>query len=182
MADKKHYIITSITLGAIAAVSAGLIGLTNLITEPTIKENESKKISSGIKEIFGQNAKIFDEESWQSYHTSYLETAYLIVNEENNVELGYAFRTTGKNSYGKISLIVGFDASDLSFKKLSIVANEQSYASTLVDNYINPLNGDKRDINDVSCGATYGAKLVRDMINQAGENVATAKTVFEQKR
>ena len=49
MPDKKQYIITSLTLGAIAAVSAAIIGLSNLITRDQIKRNEINKINSGIK-------------------------------------------------------------------------------------------------------------------------------------
>ena len=49
------------------------------------------------------------------------------------------------------------------------IVNEQTYASTLVDNYLVPLNNGSRDLDDVTCGATYGAKLVRDMVNEAQE-------------
>ena len=69
--------------------------------------------------------------------------------------------------YGKISLIVGVfenTSSDFVFGKLSVVVDEQTYASTLEDEYIDVINGDSSKIDDVSCGATYGAKLVRSMI------------------
>ena len=55
MSDKKKYIITSITLGAIAASSGLLIGVTNLVTKDQITKNEENKINNGIKEIFDQN-------------------------------------------------------------------------------------------------------------------------------
>ena len=42
--QKKHYIITAITLGLIAASSAVLIGVTNLITAKKIEQNEVMKI------------------------------------------------------------------------------------------------------------------------------------------
>ena len=88
-----------------------------------------------------------------------------------------AFRTTGSNSYGKISLLVGFnyyqipggEVCEYVFDSISVIVNEQTYASTLVDNYINPVNDNTRNYEDVSCGATYGAKLIRDMINEAKE-------------
>ena len=75
--------------------------------------------------------------------------------------------------YGKITLIVGMN-STYQFVKLSVVVNEQTYASTLVDNYINPLNDGSGNIDDVSCGATYGAKLVRDMVNEATDAASKA--------
>ena len=69
--------------------------------------------------------------------------------------------------YGKMSLIVGYDAESQLFIDLSVIVNEQTYATTLVDNYINPLHDGTISIDDVSCGATYGAKLVRDMVYDA---------------
>ena len=163
MANKKHYIITSITLGAVALSSAGLIGLTNFITKDKIVENESNKIKSSITAIFGSNSTIKKESSLDSY--DYAKNIY-IINDKNNT-VGKAIKTIGSNMYGEISLIVGFKQTDNSFISMSIITNEQSYATTLVDNYINPINDGTRKIEDVSCGATYGAKLVRDMISDA---------------
>ena len=167
MASKKHYIITSITLGLIAASSAALIGVANLITRDKIAQNEQNKITSGINEIFGKNSKIAGESSVDGDY-KYVNYLYTVHGESDQI-IGYAFRTTGSNMYGKISLIVGFGESSHNFEGLSIVINEQTYASTLVDNYINPVNAGTREIEDVSCGATYGAKLVRDMVNEANE-------------
>ena len=165
----KKYVITSITLGVIAAVSAGLIGVTNLLTRGAIADNAKRKINSGISEIYGKSATILQEfnkkDSGLTGEYKYVENVYQIGKEDKS-EIGYAFRTTGSNMYGKVSLIIGFDG-DSSFLGLSIVINEQTYASTLVENYIEPLNEDKISIDDVSCGATYGAKLVRDMVNEA---------------
>ena len=48
--------------------------------------------------------------------------------------------------------------------------NEQTYASTLVENYVDPIknaNNKEDAIEDVKCGATWGATLIRDMINDA---------------
>ena len=162
--NKKHYIVTSITLGVIASLSAGLIALTDLITKDQIKQNEINKINAGIASIFGDSISIKSENDLSSYqYTSH----YYEVSDSNNERLGYAFRTTGSNMYGKISLIIGYTEEDHSFKSLEIVTDEQTYASTLEDNYIDLVNKGERQIEDVSCGATYGAKLVRDMINDA---------------
>ena len=57
MASKKHYILTSLTLGIIAASSALLIGASNILTKNKIAENEQNKINSGIAAIFGDSAK-----------------------------------------------------------------------------------------------------------------------------
>ena len=57
MSDKKRFIITSITLGAIAACSGVLIGVTNLITRDRIAQNEIDKVNEGMKAIFKQKSK-----------------------------------------------------------------------------------------------------------------------------
>ena len=170
MSDKKHYIMTSIVLGSIAAASGVLIGVTNLITKDRIVQNEQNKINEGMKAIFKQNTVQFEEFTLEQAGITgeykYVEYMYLVKDESGN-ELGCAFRTTGSNMYGKISLIAGYAKEDQSFISLSLITNEQTYATTLVDNYINPLNDGSRNVDDVTCGATYGAKLVRDMVDEA---------------
>ena len=166
MSNMKKYLITAITLGTIAMCGGLLIGATNLITKERIAQNEKNKINNGIKDIFGNSASVNKEETIDS-DFQYVTKRYLV--NENDLLTGYAFQTTGSNMYGKISLIIGFTADECIFKGLSIIVNEQTYATTLVENYINPLNANERDYEDVSCGATYGASLVRDMIDEASK-------------
>ena len=167
MANKKHYIVTSITLGIIAASSAALIGLSNLATRDKIAQNEKDKINSGISEIYGKTGLKY-EESAVTGEYKYVQLSYK-VNSGSDSFVGYVFKTTGSNMYGKISLLVGFENAldGYLYKNMYVVVNEQTYASTLVDKYVDPVNSGNRDLDDVSCGATYGAKLVRDMVNEA---------------
>ena len=111
MPSKKHYIITAITLGAIAAVSAGIIGLTNLITKGPIAKNEKARIQKGISEIFGENAEIVGEFEIKDSIYSYLVYGYEIKNDESGLDK-YAIRTSGYNTYGKVSLLVGVSESE----------------------------------------------------------------------
>ena len=172
--SKLHYLFTSLTLGAITASSALLISLTNLATRKQIAINEKNKINAGITAIFGENTSISKEYKIENY--KYTNYVYEVKREGESTEM-VAFRTTGSNSYGKISLLVGFnyyqipggEVYEYVFDSISVIVNEQTYASTLVDNYINPVNDNTRNYEDVSCGATYGAKLIRDMINEAKE-------------
>ena len=62
-------------------------------------------------------------------------------------------------------MIVGFN-NDCKFAGVYMINDEQTYASTLEDNYITSINGGG-NIDDVKCGATYGATLVKEMINDA---------------
>lgn len=163
MASKKHYILTSITLGLIAAASALLIGGSNLLTKERIKQNEQDSIYRGIAYIFSDSAEISSDSEIKNDDYKYVEHVYEI--KVNETDSGYAFKTTGSNMYGKISLIVGLNLEG-EFLKMKVITDEQTYASTLEKKYIDPLNNHDPDV-DVSCGATYGAKLVRDMINEA---------------
>ena len=164
----KKYILTAIILGSIAAVAGGTVALTNLITEQKIKDNEKTKLILGIQEIFGDGASINPEEEKAVSNYDYTVCYYEVTNDKKEF-LGYAFKSEGSNMYGKIALISGFDALTHSFISLSLINNEQTYATTLVDNYITPLSSDPTKLDDVNCGATYGARLVRDMINEASE-------------
>lgn len=166
----KKYIMTSIVLGAIAAASGILIGATNLITKERIAQNEKNKVKEGIADIFKQNDVNYEEFSLEDAglkeEYKYVTTLYTVKDASGN-DLGLVLKTSGSNMYGKISLIAGYDKESQEFLNLSLITNEQTYATTLVDNYINPLNDGERDLDDVTCGATYGAKLVRDMVNEA---------------
>ena len=79
--------------------------------------------------------------------------------------------------YGKISMLVGYGkgiipgGSEISYKFAGIylITNEQTYASTLVENYVTPLNNDDIKYDDVKCGATYGATLIKEMIEETNK-------------
>ena len=166
MANAKKYILTGVVLGSIAAVAAGLVAVTNLLTEKKIAQNEANAISKGISSIFGES-EIKDEGkvSDQIYVTYFYQVDY----KKGDLEMhGHAFKCEGSNMYGKISLIAGFDSSS-NFMSLYLVKNEQTYASTLVDKYVVPLNEGNAKLEDVKCGATYGATTVKEMVEEAKE-------------
>lgn len=166
--NAKKYILTSITLGLIAASGALLIAGTNMITKDRIAENEQKSINNGIAKLFGDGVNA-NEYDLGEVDYKYITKCYEVKNADDIVA-GYAFRTDGSNNYGKISLIIGYDTSVI-YKGLSVVVNEQSFATTLKKGYIDLIQDGSQTVDDisVSCGATYGAKLVRDMVNEAKE-------------
>ena len=167
MAKIKRYVLTSVTLGLIAASSALLIAASNRLTAQKIADNEQANINKGIASIYGESALVFDEQDVDRDDCKYVNHAYIVSSNDNGL-LGYAYRTSGSNMYGKISLIVGFNLNE-EFVSLSLVSDEQTYASALEENYIEPVSKGTRSVEDVSCGATYGAKLVRDMVNEAAK-------------
>ena len=179
MSNMKKYILTAVTLGIIAASGALLIAGTNMITRDRIAQNEKESISKGIASIFedGEVGADFSFDDVKEYYadSKYVEHVYEIIkytNEENPFMYleGLAIKTTGSNNYGKISLIIGFDK-DCNYKGLSIISNEQSFASTLKKGYLDKIKDGKETVEgvDVSCGATYGAKLVKAMVEEAKE-------------
>ena len=163
--DMKKYIFTAVTLGLIAASGALLIEGTNMLTRDRIAENEITLINNGMKKIYGEQAQTSEAQDVANYQ--YVTKAYQIV-DDNNAPLGYAFRTDGSNNYGKISLIIGFNQEHV-YKGLSVIANEQSFANDLKKGYLDYIQDGSQTIDDVSvsCGATYGAKLVRAMVLEA---------------
>ena len=170
--NAKKYILTAVTLGLIAASGALLIAGANMITRDRIAENEQKSITNGIATIFGDGVSKEECElptlpDGKEY--TYITTCYEVKDADDFIA-GYAFRTDGSNNYGKISLIIGFNTG-VAYKGLSVIANEQSFASTLKKGYLDKIKDGSKTIHDpevsVSCGATYGAQLVRAMVQEA---------------
>ena len=162
MPNMKKYILTAVTLGSIGAVSALLIGLANLVTRNQIAVNAENKIKKGLAEIY--DGATFSDKVEIDGNDKYLDCYYVASKDESTI--GYVFQTTGSNMYGKISMLVGI-SKEFEANRFFFIVNEQTYATTLVDNYVTPFNNGNRQLDDVSCGATYGAKLVKAMTEEA---------------
>ena len=160
----KKYIITAITLAAIGAASAALIGAVNLLTKERIEQNEIERIDKGLKQIYS-NASFSDRITIEG-DDKYLDCYYVAKVGDNQV--GYVFQTSGKNMYGAVSMLVGI-SNEFEINRFYLITNEQTYNTTLVDNYVDPFNSGDVNLDDVSCGATYGAKLVRAMAQEASD-------------
>ena len=171
--NMKKYLITAVTLGLIAAGGALLISGTYMLTKDQIDKNKTASINKGLAAIYGLDANALNTSTAnlpEDQKFDYVINEYYEVKDANDAPIGYAFKTEGSNSYGKISLIVGFNAS-YTYKGVAVIENGQSFASTLNKKYLNPIKDAEtiEEVNevDVSCGATYGAKLVRSMVNSA---------------
>lgn len=162
MANTKHYLTVSLTLGIIASASALLIAGANLLTEKQIAQNEENSINSAITFIFRKNGKIKSKAAIENKDYTYVNYVYEIDDDDGH---GYAFIASGKNMYGKITLIAGFRENG-DFVSMKTIVNEQTYTKE-VEKFVYDVGEGNRQIDDVSCGATYGAKLVRDMYKEA---------------
>lgn len=153
----KKYIVTSLTLCLIAGASAGIIGLANYITAPILESNNDDATTRLLRQVFGDNSTFSSE-------TTIDNKTYLIsywTAKVNGSEVGDVFKTAGTNSYGEISMIVGIKTNG-SVGKIYLITNTESYA-TYVNDYVDQYNNGDRALDDVQCGATRGATLVKNM-------------------
>ena len=168
MSNVKKYVVTGVILGSIAAVAAGVIGLTNLITAKRIEQNKIDKRNAGIAYIFNDGSEGFEVSTISKGNTPNDDSKeyYEVYNKKNDDFLGFAIQCEGSNSYGKVVFIAGYRADTRAFIRLSTITNEQSYATILEDNYIGRLNNGEKEV-DVHCGATRGATLVKELLDEA---------------
>lgn len=166
----KKYIKVSLTLGIIAGGSALLIGLTNAITKDKIILNSQEKENNGLKNVFADvEDETFAEVELEKDYT-YIEKIFTV--NVDNKQYGTIYKTSGKNAYGNISLLLGFNLSN-EFTNMVVLENTETYGSTLEENYIDKVNSKQIEIEDVSCGATFGAKLIKNMVDEAKLDLAS---------
>lgn len=183
----NKYLKVSLTLATIASGSALLIGLMNLATVNPIKTNKENKIKDGISALcpgytLTESITFVNYKEGEEYYKpeydgnkySHLKNAYRLTLPLSQVTFStpvkeltkYVYSTTGKNAYGQVDLLVLIAGGEV--EKMLVVTNTESYGPTLEDNYINKYNnGYLTDLADVKCGATYGAKTVKEQCDEA---------------
>lgn len=177
----KNFKIASI-LGGIALVCALLIALVNMLTSNTIASNNEKKELETIQAIFEDYDK--DKSEVLKANDSLIEKKIKASNSKGEV-LGYLYTVSGKNAYGSISLMVAIKNNTV--YQVEFLENNQSFASTVYDylkssypssadtavhvgayseQAINVGSLSKNEVEnmDVSCGATYGATLIKNLV------------------
>lgn len=179
--DYKHLFKVGGILCAVGAVSALLIGAANMLTADKISAREAELQEEALKEIFlDENGEIptdlvFEDsvdiktdDSSFSKLICYWNVKSSSESEKEDAKYGYVFKTSGsdKNNYGTVSMLVGINL-DNSIGRISILSNSETYATTLVNEYVNPYNNKERDLTDVKCGATFGATLIKEMAEAA---------------
>lgn len=158
------YFKTAIVLCLICGLCAVLIAFINYFTSPIIKENKVKAEAKACSEIY---PNMEYEEVELANADSSIEKKWAA--KENGEIKGYIYSVSGKNSYGTISLLVGINLNG-STEKVVLTTNTQSYAR-IVKNHVKATynNGPVIDVDnvDVKCGATFGATLVKELIQVA---------------
>lgn len=181
---KKNLLISGI-LGGISLVCALLIASFNMITSGIIADNAAKTELATCQAIYAEYDADKSEEI-SSENDAIIKK--VLAKDSNGNELGYLYTVTGKNSYGAITLMVAIK--DDKVLQVEFLENGQSFASTVVshvkENYpsskdeviypfikpeatpeIGSLDATQVEGIDTVCGATYGAVLVKDLINVA---------------
>lgn len=161
--QKKHYLYVGVILASIGIVTAAAIVGVNALTKDTIAKNEKESKEKAMRAVFAdcsfsETVDVKDTEYVVSYTTAF----------KDETEQGDVYYTTGKNMYGSISMMVAiYTNGDIGH--ISLVENTESYASTIEDEYLTPYNSNpsKENLDDVKCGATYGAKLIKSMADAA---------------
>ena len=171
--DVLHYLKVGGILCAIGAGSALLIGLTNVLTAGPIEKNKQANEQKALKNIYSNEDVVFGEKT--DINEDSKEYPYLLSywnptkqGEEVDDTYGYIFKTKGsdKNNYGSVTMLVEI-TTEFKIGKISIVENTESYATTVQKDYVDRYNKDEIKLEDVKCGATYGATLIKEMSESA---------------
>ncbi|MBR6071445.1 MAG: hypothetical protein IKP77_01265 [Acholeplasmatales bacterium] len=185
----KGYFKISAILGAIALVCAAILAALNMLTSPVIAKNDEKKETETIQAIYSNyDSEKSKVESLDSVNSAI--TKKITAKDSSDKVLGTLYTVTGKNAYGAITLMVAISANNTVYQ-VEFLENGQSFASTVNShvkaNYhsskeevyeLNPYSdgvtaevGDlsEKDVENINvkCGATYGATLVKELVNIA---------------
>ena len=158
---KRTAIVAAFLAGLCSCMAAVIAGV-DLATRQTIAQNRIDKENKGLAKIFGPGE--FGEAIVLE------ESEFPLLKKYWTVEgIGRIYSASGKNSYGDVSLLVGV-YEDYSLGNIAVLENTESYGATLEEGYLEPYadaEDKEKAVEDVSCGATYGAKLCREMIRQS---------------
>ena len=182
----KNYLKIASVLSLIALVCALIIASVYLLTQPMIKANQINAELETRQAIF----PAYDlEKSVELEVDDPAILSKILAKDSNGTELGYLYTVSQTNSYGNITLMVAIDNNG-NVLQVEILRNEQSFGSTVAqhvkENYpsskdnviyigikpeeltpVGSLSEADVDNIDTSCGATYGANTVKELIKIA---------------
>ena len=161
----KQYLKVALVLMLITSICAVLIALLNTVTAPVIEKNAYEKEQSTLSVMY-DNA-VFEEIEFNK-DSKEIEKKFIAKDKDTNNVLGYVYIVSGKNAYGMIRLMVRLENEKAT--KVEVMDNTESFKKK-VNDFINgsvktnDLTIDDVSALDVKCGATYGAKLVQELLN-----------------
>ena len=190
-------VLGAITL--VCAVILALMNmLTNPIIAKNNDKTKLETIQKIYEDYDSEKSKDYETEEIEALNLDERVFDIVRVNNSNGDLKGYVFTVGGKNAYGTITLMVAIskDTNNQNVvHQVEFLENGQSFASTVdehvrssyhtseknalvLDPYssndsvpVGDLTADQiPDDNAVQCGATYGAKLVRSLVEVALES------------
>ena len=94
----------------------------------------------------------------------------IIAKDNDGEHLGNIYLVSGENAYGNIVLLIGIDSLG-KLAHIEFVENGQSYGNEVEvhvsENYKSGLELSEVENISVTCGATYGAKTVKELVKIA---------------
>lgn len=172
-------------LCAIAGCSALLLTALNLVTAPVIQQHLDEKQNAGYKQVFsnwaanGEAIAIEDNPNLAEYCIAYSDTA-----KTQQIGFIYTTKSLAVKSYGNLKAMIGITGETDSpvLGKVYMLENSLSYKGVLETGYIEKYNQNPSDatLNNVKCGATFGAEALQGMINAARDHYTSIGDPFQE--
>ena len=161
----KQYLKVALVLMLITSICAVLIALLNTVTAPIIEKNAYDKEQKTLSVMY-DNA-VFEETEYNE-DSKGIEKKFIAKDKDTSNVLGYVYIVSGKNAYGMIRLMVRVENEKAT--KVEVMDNTESFKKKVNDFINGNVKTNDLTINDlyaldVKCGATYGAKLVQELLN-----------------
>lgn len=167
---KRAFYVGGFLAGLCAVLGLAIAG-GDLLTRDRIAKNKADKEMAGLRSIFGEGALIGESVTIEDADFPTLKKYWPVTMAEDS---GRIYSASDTNAYGDISLLIGV-YSDLSLGEIAVLENTESYAGALNDDYFEPYaSAEDKDAaaDNVKCGATFGAKMARNMMRSAQEHYA----------
>lgn len=160
----KQYLKVALVLTLITSICAVMIALLNRVTEPIIEKNAYDKEQATLSVMFS-DATFEESEFVKDY--SEIEKKFIAKSKADEATIGYVYIVSGKNAYGTIRLMVAVKHDKAI--KVEVMDNTESFkknVNTFIEDKVKASELDSAQVEelDVKCGATYGAKLVQNLI------------------
>jgi hypothetical protein len=180
--DLKKYLKVGGILCAIGAVSAILITCTNLLTAPKIAANEAEKKAAGFRSVYENTASVGDDVTVNGHYVSLSNVCYSDAGKTTEIGTVYTASGSYKHVSGmKILIGVSGDKKAPVLGKVYLLKNGATggYDATVKNNYVDKYNANPSltTMNNVTCGATEAATIIRTMMIEAKDLYASGGVV-----
>ncbi len=160
----------ALLVGAFLAGLCGALGLliagAELITRPAIEANRAKKQRDGLAKVF-PSAQIGEGVDISSEGQPKLQKYWTVTLSDG--EEARIYSASDRNAYGDVSLLIGIYGPSKGYALGNVVTllNTESYGNVIQEKYLDAYNASEEKegaVLEVRVGATFGAKMCRDMI------------------